>query len=106
MLSIYRDDIKENVATVALETGRRGTSADRAILHPGDARLFQTTALRRSNMTKRDVGGWTWLEGAWSGSPMRALRVVLRDNDRSATPNPVTTDDELSAAEVRSVSRP
>jgi len=44
VLSIYRDDIEENVATVALEIGRCGTSADKALLHPGDARLFQTTA--------------------------------------------------------------
>ena len=29
MLSIYRDDIKENVATVALEIGPCGTSADK-----------------------------------------------------------------------------
>jgi len=55
VLSIYRDDIKENVATVALETSRRGSSADKALLHPGDARSFETNALREPSLANRNV---------------------------------------------------
>jgi len=56
--SIYRGDIKENVAAVALETGWRGTSADKAHPHPGDARLSETAALRKPSLANAFLVGW------------------------------------------------
>jgi hypothetical protein len=52
VLSIYRGDIKEKMATVALQIDRCRSSAKKAYLNPnpGDARISKTAARRSSSL--------------------------------------------------------
>lgn len=96
MLSIYRDNIEDNVATVAPPPRlRRKTSAGKASPCPGDGRVFRGHRLHRNPRCARSLlAGLTKRANAWLCVRPEGTKVAIRDEDRSFSRDTRPIDDE------------